>query len=117
MGAAVTQTITLAGKSYDVSPLSLGKLKKVIPAFNRAGAAFAAGIVDEAAMQDVVVILSGALNLDADAVEALPATMDELVASIDVIAAVCGLKPAPDGSAAGEAVRAVASIGTNSTPG
>lgn len=117
MGIDMSKQIVLAGQTRTVSPMPLGRLKAVIPAFNRAGKAFACEIIDEATMEDIVTIVAGGLGISPQEAEMIPASMAELVVAVDVIAEVSGLKPPPEGSPSGEAVRAVASIGTSFTPG
>jgi hypothetical protein len=104
-------TITLAGRRFNLRPLTLGQLRIVLPAFARA-----AGLAKEEAIDAAIDILAAALSRDApdmnrDALlmaEMLPV---ELVAAVDAIAKLSGLVPQGD-AAPGEAN---ASAGASST--
>lgn len=87
------QTITLGEASLDISAVPLGRLKQLVPSFNRAGRAFILGTVDEAAMDDVVKVLAAGTGLTVAQIEAMPATFPQLMEAVDKIATVCGLKP------------------------
>ena len=84
-------TITLAGRRFNLRPLTLGQLRIVLPAFARA-----AGLAKEEAIDAAIDILAAALSRDApdmnrDALlmaEMLPV---ELVAAVDAIARLSGL--------------------------
>lgn len=107
--------ITLGGKAYPVNPIPLGRLKKLVPAFARAGQAFARGEVTDAAMDDMVTVISAGIGIEVAKVEEIPATMDELKNALPVISEVAGLKPpeAPEGNARG--AKKPRSTGTTST--
>lgn len=109
------QVINLAGVDYDIQPLSLGQLKKVVPAFGRVGKAFFTGDIGDAVMDDIIVIIAGARNISKEEAEAIPAEMNELIVALEVIANVCGL--CPDESNKGELVPVEGSTGTSFTAG
>ena len=113
--------ITLGQRTLAVRPLPLGKLRRLVPAFNRAGRAFALGSADDAAFDDVFAILSEATELPVKDIEAIPGTWQQLMAAIDTVAGVCGLKKpdderqgAPD---AGEARPGASASPASTTPG
>jgi hypothetical protein len=95
-------TITIAGRRYNLRPLTLGQLRIVLPAFARA-----AGLGKEDAIDAAVDILAAALARDTPEMtraalleaEMLPA---ELIAAVDGIAKLSGLVPQGD-AAPGEA--------------
>lgn len=110
----MSRTIRLGNRDFAVAPLPLGKLKKLLPTFNRVGVAFAGGIIDEEALDGVLECLSIGLGIPAAELYEIPATMDELTAALEAIAEVAGLKAkedAPGNSTATE------TTGTPSTPG
>lgn len=110
------RTLTLAGREYTIKPLPLGRLRVVLPAFNRCAVDFAAGRIDEKTIGDMVVIIAGALGISTDDAENIPATAPDLVAAIDLIAEVSGLKPHQEGCESGEKSRAL-QTGTSFTHG
>lgn len=106
--------ITLGGQRIEIAPIPLGKLRKLIPAFAKAGFALAAGTADEAAFDDIMQILSMGTGKSAEELEAMPATFPEIIEAVGVIAGVCGL--APKEGDPGNAVAGTDSTGTTSTP-
>jgi hypothetical protein len=111
-------SIVLAGQSYPVAPLSLGRLKVAIPAFGRAGVALSKGDMGEQTLTDIALILSAGLNKTVDEIEQIPATVPELAAALAVIARVSGLSPAEPKPGEGSPAAAIAPlIGTISTAG
>jgi len=88
------KTIVIGGQAVAVKPMPLGTLRKVLPAFNRVGAAFKQGAVDEAVFDDCVTIIAAGIGKSAEEVEQMPMSFDELPRVLEVIAGVAGLKPA-----------------------
>jgi hypothetical protein len=84
-------TITMGGRRFALRPLTLGQLRRVLPAFARA-----AGLGNEAAIDAAIDILAAALERDHPAMtrdvllgfEMRPA---ELIAAVDAIARLSGL--------------------------
>jgi hypothetical protein len=84
-------SIILGGRGYAIRPLTLGQLRRVLPAFARA-----AGLADEAAIDAAIDIVAAALERDHPAldraallgIEMRPA---ELIAAVDAIARLSGL--------------------------
>lgn len=107
--------VNLSGREYVVAPMPLGRLKIMLPAFNRASRVFETGSFTEAAMSDVAVVLATAFNITQEEAEALPVMMDELLVVLGAIAEVSGL--IPRAAAAGELQPAASLTGTNSTAG
>lgn len=95
-------TITLGTQTIDVAPIPLGRLRKLIPAFNRAGRAFAAGQVEEEQLDDVFTVISAGTGKPVSELEDMPGTYSQLMQALDVVATVAGLKP--EGPTQGEAV-------------
>lgn len=102
------RTITLGATALPVAPLPLGQLRKFVPAFTRVGRAFALGNVEEAAFDDLFAILSLSTGRAVAELEAMPGTYVQLMAAVDVIADVCGLKP-KEATPSGEALPGTAS--------
>ena len=94
-------TIVLGGRRFALRPLTLGQLRRVLPAFARA-----AGLAQEEAIDAAIDILAAALERDHPAMtreglldfEMRPA---ELVAAVDAIARLSGLV-AEEGAAPGD---------------
>lgn len=85
--------ITLGAAQLPVAALPLGKLRKVLPAFNRIGAAFAAGMVTETVLDEVFTLLALATGLPVAQLEEMPGTYPQLLAAVATVADVCGLQP------------------------
>ena len=119
----MNDTILLGEQTIEVAPIPLGRLKKLLPAFNRAGLAFKNGRLDEVVFDDIVLVLSAGTGMSVEEVELLPATMEQLSAALEVVAKVAGLetKVAGLGVGVGEAGASSAALlgtpGTASTPG
>jgi hypothetical protein len=100
-GDFLMTTITLGGRRFALRPLTLGQLRRVLPAFARA-----ASLAQEEAIDAAIDILAAALERDHAAmtrdvlldVELRPA---ELIAAVDAIARLSGLV-AEEGAALGE---------------
>jgi len=113
-------TITLGTQTIEVAPIPLGRLKKLLPAFTRAGMAFKIGRLDEVVFDDIVLVLSAGTGMSVEEVELLPATMEQLSAALEVVAKVAGLETKP--VALGEVAASSVSVppgtpGMTSTPG
>lgn len=87
------RTITLGGQLFEVAPIPLGRLRVLVPAFNRAAIALAGGAIDADAMQDVVSCIAAGVGLTVEQVEALPGQFTEMIDALSVIADVAGLTP------------------------
>lgn len=99
---SATHTITLGARVIEVSALPLGKLRKLLPVFNRVGRAFSVGQVDESVLDEVLQLLCIVTGLAVDDLESIPCTYPQLLDAVATIADVCGLKPkeaAPQGKA------------------
>lgn len=108
------KTIVIGGQPVAVKPIPLGLLRKVVPAFNRVGAAFAAGAIDEQVIEDCEVIIAAGIGKPIHDVAEMPMGFDELPRALEVIAEVAGLKPA--GETPGEpAPSSTTASGTEST--
>jgi hypothetical protein len=94
-------TITLGGRRFVLRPLTLGQLRRVLPAFARA-----AGLAQEEAIDAAIDILAAALERDHAAmtrdvllgVELRPV---ELITAVDAIARLSGLV-SEEGAASGD---------------
>jgi len=91
-------TIILGGQTIEVAPIPLGRLKKLLPAFNRAGMALKVGRLDEVVFDDIVLVLSAGTGKAVDEVEAMPATIAQLSVALEVVAKVAGLDPQQGGA-------------------
>lgn len=105
--------ITLGGVEYPVAAMPLGKLKRALPAFNRAAQGFSNGSFTEAAMGDVIEVIAAGTNMTTEQVEAIPATLIDIVAALQIIAELCGLSE----PVVGEVPPAAETDSTNSTAG
>lgn len=107
--------ITLGGTTVEVRPIPLGRLRVLLPAFNRAAIAFAAGTLDERAIDDTIQCIAAGCGLSVEQVDAMACTMPELISALEVIAEVAGIKPKNEDADRGNPV-ATGSTGTTSTP-
>lgn len=98
---AESVVIVLGERALPVQPLPLGKLRRLVPAFNRAARAFGLGAPDDSAFDDIFAILCEATGCPAAEIEAIPGgTWPQLMAAIDTVAIACGLKPQEKGEGA-----------------
>lgn len=88
------KTIVIGGQTVEIKPIPLGRLKKLIPAFNRVGEGFASGSVNAALIGDCIVIIAAATGKTEEEVEQMPMSFDEMPDVLEAIADVAGLKPA-----------------------
>lgn len=91
------RTITLGEKVIEVPPMPLGRVRKLPVVCNRLYKSFALGIMDEAASDDILKVLSLGTGMTEADLDDLPATYPQLQHAIDVIVDVAGLKPKGDG--------------------
>lgn len=109
------KTIVIGGQTVEIKPIPLGRLKKLVPAFKRIGAALASGSVEEWVMSDCIEIIAAATNTSVEQVEAMPMRFDELSSILEAVAEVAGLQPA-GGAQPGEALpSSTTTSGTEST--
>jgi len=119
----MNDTIILGEQTIEVAPIPLGRLKKLLPAFNRAGLAFKSGRLDEVVFDDIVLVLSAGTGKSIEEVEAMPATIEQLSVALEVVAKVAGLETKVN--ALGEGAASLAALpgtpgvtpGTTSMPG
>lgn len=109
-------TITLAGREIPVQELNFAQLKRLLPAINRVARAMALDRIDEAAMDDMGLVLCAATGMRPAGLDAMPIKGCEIAPAFTAIVNLAGLGPA-EVSPSGEA-QAVATpgTGTNSTP-
>lgn len=109
-------TITLAGREIPVQELNFAQLKRLLPAINRVARAMVIDRLDEAAMDDMGLVLCAATGLPAAELDALPIKGGEIAPAFTAIVNLAGLGP-KEATQSGEAV-AVANpgTGTNSMP-
>lgn len=87
-------TIDLGGQQHSIAAIPLGNLRRLVPAFHRAGRSFATGQIEESTFDDIFSIISLATGLPVAEVEAMPnVEVPQLMAAVEAIADVCGLKP------------------------
>lgn len=109
-------TIVVGGRKFALRPLTLGQLRRILPAFARA-----AGLATEEAVDAAIDILAAVLSRDAPemtraallAVEMLPA---ELVAAVDAVARLSGLVAQEEARPPGEAKASAGASSTDSSP-
>lgn len=80
--------ITLAGQTYDIPPLPFGRLRKLIASFNQVRRA---GMDSDEAMDSMPAIIGLLIDKPAAEVDAMPITMQEVIAVMAHIPALCGL--------------------------
>lgn len=95
-------TITMGGRRYALRPLTLGQLRRVLPAFARA-----AGLVREEAIDAAIDIVATALERDhpaltRDVLLGIEMRPVELIAAVDAIARLSGLVEERGDTALGE---------------
>ncbi len=88
--------VRLGGQDYRVLPLTLGQLRRILPAFSRAASALSAGDVNDAAMEALIDILHEALSranpeMTRERLLSIEATLEELAAAQTVVAELSGL--------------------------
>lgn len=109
------KTIVIGGQAVGIRPIPLGRLKKLVPAFKRIGAALSSGSVEEWVMSDCIEIIAAAMNVSVEQVEAMPMRFDELSSILESVAEVAGLQPA-SGVQSGEVLpSSTMTSGTEST--
>lgn len=109
------KTITLAGREIPINELNFAQLKRILPAINRAARAMASDRLDEAAMDDMGIVLCSGTGMAQAELDALPIRGNELGPAFEAIVKLAGLGPA-EGAQAGEAWVASDGTGTNSMP-
>lgn len=119
-----TTTIKLGNEQFEVKPLPLGRLKKVLPAVSAVSIALvSAGSMrglDEATFDQAAFALSVALDKPLEEIEAMPMQVDQLVDAIMEIASVCGLvgrqEPIPGEALPGQSPATTSTPSTDSLP-
>jgi hypothetical protein len=103
-------TITLGGRRFALRPLTLGQLRRVLPAFARA-----AGLANEEAIDAAIDIIAAGLERDhpamtRDTLLGFEMRPVDLIASVDAIARLSGLVAEEGGTSGEEAASAGASF-------
>jgi hypothetical protein len=91
-----TACVRLGGQDYRVLPLTLGQLRRILPAFSRAATALSSGALNDAAMEALIDILHEALSranpeMTRERLLGIEATLEELAAAQTMIAELSGL--------------------------
>lgn len=116
--------VQFGGKTYELSALPWGRLRKIMGAINRVGMAAAVGYFDDSALDDMAVVLAEGLGIAPADLEEAPTNLEEAQAAFEAIVRVSGLEKAME-KALGEARRAALLVplatpastpGTPSTP-
>lgn len=94
-------TVTLGGKQFTVGPMPWGRLKSVMSAINRVGLAAAAGVFDDAQLEDMATVLQKGLQIEPQAFDELPTTIAEVLHAFNAVVKASGLE-----EVMGEALRA-----------
>lgn len=105
-------TITLGGVLIDIQPITFKGLRRLLPAINRVAASMAIQRLDDAAMDDMGVILAEATGKSLAEIDAMPVSVSELEPAFLAIVDAAGL----GGRDQGEALPVASGIGTTSTP-
>lgn len=114
--------ITLGGREFALEPLPWGTLKKLSAAINRVGQALAAGVADEATMDEMGHVLAIGLGLPLEELDQLPTNWHEASNAFRALMKVSGMEAEME-FALGEAQRRAlglarpATMPTPSTPG
>lgn len=92
--------IILGSREFAVEAVPLGRLKRLVPsltAFSRAVALLGTEReMSEADMDHAVKAISAGLGISVEEVEAMPATLEQLIDAVGVLAQVSGLTPKGD---------------------
>lgn len=115
------ETISLGGREFTLEPMPWGTLKKLSAAINRVGQALAAGVADEATMDEMGQVLSIGLGLQLDELDRLPTNWHEASNAFRALMRVSGMEAEME-YALGEAQRRALGLArpattTTSTPG
>ena len=110
--APTERIITIGTQQFTVSRLPLGALRKVVPAFTRLARCFEGGEIDDEAFADVFTVLAIGTGKPVAELQEMPGTFAQIMAGVEAIADVCGLKrraPEPEWGqgAAGESTAAI----------
>lgn len=122
MASSMTEarTITLGEKSIALMPIPLGRVRKLPVVCSRLYRSFALGLMDDAASDDILKVLSLGTGLTEAELDAIPATFPQLREAVDAIMDVAGLKPVAAGGASSGEVLSPATTqsagGMTSTP-
>jgi len=87
------RTITLGGVTLEVAPLPLGTLKRLLPVFAAVGQACARGDLGESTLGQLTSIIALATGRSEAELDAMPCTYTDLLAALDTVSDVCGIKP------------------------
>ena len=90
--APIERTITIGTQQFTVSRPPLGALRKVVPAFTRMAHSFEGGEIDEEAFADVFTVLAIGTGKPVAELQEMPGTFAQIMAGVEAIADVCGLK-------------------------
>lgn len=119
----MTKTIILGGVSHEVSAVPLGRLKVLIPAltaFSQSVAAMATTAqLTERDLDNAIKAIAAGLDKSPAEVEQMPASMDELINAIAVLADVSGLSAKgdhPGEARPGETPATTSTPSTDSSP-
>lgn len=88
-----SETITLAGRRFEIRPLKLGQLRHLLDALEEMAGKSGGGLIDAAAKVVAAGLQPAHPGLDADAVLDLEAGIDELNAAVAAILRTAGLHP------------------------
>jgi hypothetical protein len=111
-------TIKVGAHEVSVSALPLGKIRAILGAIHRVNVAVAAGVLDEALIDDVITVLSAAIGVSKEEIEAAETSLVEVEAAIREVIKVSGLEEMINrskGGRPGEVVPVVSPASTHST--
>lgn len=93
----MSETITLAGRHFELRPLKLGQLRHLLDALDEMAGKTAGGLIEAAAKVVATGLAAAYPGLTHEAILDLEAGVEELNAAVAAILTAAGLKPA-DGS-------------------
>jgi hypothetical protein len=100
----LTETISLGGRQFELQPLKLGQLRRLVDALDRMSRQRGGGLIEAAAEVVAAGLAPAHPELTADALLDLEAGVDELNAAVGTVLRAAGLRPLEQGTAAGEAL-------------
>jgi len=88
--------VLLGGKELEAKPLPWGQTRNLLQSINRIGMAVAAGVFDDALLDEMEKVLSIGYGFERDELQQMPVTLDEIQAAFEALIRATGLESAMD---------------------
>lgn len=88
----VTETIELGGRTFELEKFSWGKLKRLVVVLSRVGKDLAAGRETDLTLDDMSLVLSMALGITVEEVDAMSTNQHEIATAFRTLLRVTGLE-------------------------